>query len=78
MDTLERIVTLEAKLAATIDKLDTLVDTVAERYEGDSKTPGIVSRIIQLEEFKRGLWWSLGVLYTAVMGIIATLLARKL
>lgn len=77
----ERIALMEAKLASTIEKLNNLVTTVESNikdYSGDRDTPSILSRVIQLEEFKRGIWWSLGVLYTSMIGVIVTLIVRKL
>lgn len=74
LEVLKRIITLETKLGVTISKLDALVDMVKDRYEGNSQTPSIVSRIIQLEEFKKTALWSLSVLYSAVIAAVSSLL----
>lgn len=74
LEVLKRIITLETKLGVTILKLDALVDMVKDRYEGNSQTPSIVSRIIQLEEFKKTALWSLSVLYSAVIAAVSSLL----
>lgn len=85
LDVLTRIIALETKLASTIEKLDSAIDTVVEKqdelnqlYQGSNITPSLLSRIISLEEFKRAVFWSVGVLYTALIGILVTLIARKL
>lgn len=60
LDVLTRIMALETKLASTIEKLDSAIDTVVEKqdelnqlYQGSNITPSLLSRIISLEEFKR-------------------------
>jgi len=81
IEILKRIILLEERLSITMEKLSNLIDTMDEnyrsivrKYEGDERTPSIPSRIISLEEFNRSLRWGLGVLYTAVVGVVVKLL----
>lgn len=74
IEVLSRIISLETKLASTIDKLDTLIDSVdykLNQYSGDAHTPSLISRVIQLEEFNKTIKWSLGIIYTAIVGLAA-------
>ncbi len=81
IEVLTRIISLETKLAATIDKIDRLVDLVERRHNslaGDETTPSILSRVISLEESRKNVKWFLATIYSAILGIIVTLIERKL
>jgi hypothetical protein len=82
---LQRITVLETKLAALIQSLEVLVRSVDNRhreimsiYEGDNVTPNLTARLITLERLASTLKWSLGVLYTAVVGLIVSFIKEKL
>lgn len=79
IEVLGRIISLETKLASTIDKLDTLIDSVdykLSQYSGDANTPSIISRIIQLENFNSTLRWSIGIIYTVLVGLVLNLFLK--
>lgn len=85
LDILERIIKLESKLAATAEKLDSLVDSIDHKYttlsakfDGDHNTPSIHSRVLQLESVIRSVKWGIGVLYGAVITMIIELILHKL
>lgn len=75
-----RISTLENRLTNTTNTLDKLIkdfESLMLKYEGDGARPSILSRIIQLEQFQNTLRWSIGVLYSAVIGLLVTLILKK-
>lgn len=68
---LNRVIAVEIKLESALDRLDGLLDTVNERlriYEGDANTPNLISRVIALEEFQTAIKWSIGIIYTSIIG----------
>ena len=80
---MERIILIESRLSMTIDKLTDLIETVQanqenffEYFNGNSVTPGMVSRIITLEEFRRTSIWMIGVLYVALVSALVGLLVN--
>lgn len=79
IEVLGRIISLETKLASTIDKLDSLIESVESKlsqFSGNANTPSIVSRVIQLENFNSTLRWSIGIIYTVLVGLILNLLVK--
>lgn len=85
IEILQRIIILETKLANTIDRLQEIVESVNNnqiRYlnvmAGDAETPGLTSRILTLEEFKRTATWALGVLFSALIGGVIAFIVRKI
>ncbi len=80
IEVLGRIISLETKLASTIDKLDSLIENVESKlsqFSGNANTPSIISRVIQLENFNSTLRWSIGIIYTVLVGLILNLLLKK-
>lgn len=76
-EVLERVISLEANLAAAIQKLDAVVTAVAKNQElfhalfaGDSEVPGLLSRVISLEKSDATCRWALSVLYVAGIGAL--------
>ena len=81
IEVLGRVITLETKLAGTIEKIDRLVDLVERRHrllEGDDQTPSLVSRVITLEYTRRAVGWYLASIYTALLGLVVSFLQSKL
>ncbi len=80
MEILSRIIALETRLAAVVERIDSLVDLVESRHNliaGDGKTPSILSRVIALENFNTTLRWSLGILYTALISLVVAYIKDK-
>lgn len=81
LEVLTRIISLETKLAVTIEKLDRLVDSVEEKlnqFAGDANTPSVTSRILNLESFNRTIRWSIGLIYTGLIGLIIAYIKEKI
>lgn len=85
LNVLTRIVVLETRLASTIEKLDSLISEMSDRYrilqsiyEGDRETPSLLSRVISIERFNATLRWSISVIYVALIGILLKMIGDKL
>lgn len=85
LNVLTRIVVLETRLSSTIEKLDSLITEMSERYrllqniyEGDRETPSLLSRVINIERFNSTLRWSISVIYVALVGILLKMIGDKL
>lgn len=78
---LGRIITLETRLANTIEKIDKLVDTVERRHTmlaGDENTPSLISRVINLEQSKKTAAWFFASIYTALLGLVISFIKDRL
>jgi hypothetical protein len=85
VEVLTRLVCVENRLSSTIEKIDTLIARVEARfnnmekiYMGDSVTPSLVSRVLDLEKTKTAVNWMLGVVFTAVVGLLFNVLHAKI
>lgn len=66
----KRLLLLETRFGVLIERVDELVSSMSAHNRavlGDPQNPGILSRVISLEEARKTFRWAIGVLYVALV-----------